>query len=195
MSQVEIQNIFNKVPTDNDLKDQLLSALGALSKEDEDFKQQLLTELDAAPNENRKKKEQRSFFSNLKMEGIVQVILSGTLIAVFVIFAYLTFAQINTKPEGIPMSDGHMEMYDPFTRAKDLLTLIIPTFTIVVSFWLGFSIQEKKVNEARTIADGQRVMREKADTMMAKIEGRMMTMTESDDITNLSNDIHTIMGG
>jgi hypothetical protein len=108
-------------------------------------------------------------------------------------YVYWTFYLIRIKPEGLTMDDGHMEMFDPFTRAKDLLTLIIPIFATIVSFWLGFSIQEGKVNQAEQMADKQREMREKADKMMAKIEGRMMTTPENDNIKNLSNDIHNIM--
>ena len=79
-----------------------------------------------------------------------------------------------------------MEMYDPFVRAKDLLTLLIPLFTTIVSFWLGFSIQEKKVNQERD-------KREKADEMMAKIKGRTMMTPDNDDVTSLRDHIHEIM--
>ena len=45
MLQADVQEIIKKVSTDNDLKKHLLSALGALSKDDEDFKKQLLNTL------------------------------------------------------------------------------------------------------------------------------------------------------
>jgi hypothetical protein len=193
MSQADIQDFFTKISTDEHIKKQLLNALGALSKEDQEFKDQLLNTLDTETDRTRKKKKLRSLFSNLKMEVVFQIILTAILIAVFVVFVYLTYIQINTRPEGILMSDGHMEMYDPFSRAKDLLILIIPVFTTVISFWLGYSVQERKVIEAKTSAEEHRLMLEKADQMMAKIEGRMMTTLENDDINNLSSDIHKIM--
>ena len=167
--------------------------LGTLTKEDAGFKQELLNILNEESKEDIKKKEPQSKFPNLKKEAVFQVVLTGILTVLFILFVYLTFTQLTTRPEEIPMSGGHMEMYDPFTRAKDILTLILPLFTTVLSFWLGFHIQEKKVDQAESTANNQREMREKADTMMAKIEGRMMTMPENDDIKNLSNDIHKIM--
>jgi hypothetical protein len=101
--------------------------------------------LDAGTGGDDKKKERWLLFSTVKKEAVFQVVLMGVLTVLFILFVYLAFEPINTKPEPISMGD-HMEMYDPLTRAKDLLTLIPQLFTTVLSFGLGFSIQEKKIN-------------------------------------------------
>jgi hypothetical protein len=119
------------------------------------------------------------------MERVLQLFLSGILLALFVGIAVLTFVRIDAPPIGVKMGD-RMEMYDPFIRAKDLLTLLIPLFTTIVSFWLGFSIQEKKVAQ-------ERGRREKADEMMAKIKGRTMIGPEKDDAQTLRDHIKEIM--
>ena len=140
-------------------------------------------------------KSLQSWFSNLKVDVIIQIVLTTILILVFIIAWYMTIDRLDAPPKGIMMPDDHMEMYDPYARAKDLLSIIIPLVTTVLSFWLGLAIQERKVSEARTIAEEQRLMREKSDQMMAKIEGRMMAIPENDDLKDLRADIQEIMGG
>src|SRR5438045_5617145 len=104
------------------------------------------------------------FFSNLKSESVFQVILTGILTVLFILLMYLTFGRIDVPPIPVEMGDGRIEMYDSFSRAKDLLTLILPLFTTVLSFWLVFSLQERKVNEATLIAVDRRAMAERDDT-------------------------------
>lgn len=187
MPQENVQGIVERVSTDNDFRQQLVGALGVISKEDNDFREQLLRALDAV---SKKDKEDTGWWApsaNLKASigSILQIFISGILVVLFVGIAVLTFLRIDAPPQGVPMGD-RMEMYDPFVRAKDLLTLLIPLFTTIVSFWLGFSIQEKKVNQ-------EREKREKADEMMAKIKGRTMMPSDNDDVTMLRDHIHEIM--
>jgi hypothetical protein len=186
-SEAEIQNTLEKVLADNDFRKQFLDAVNKLFREDKNFKNQLLSSLDA---------RSKSRLSNLKAGVLIQIILTGILIAVFLAYVYLTFAQINTRPMGIPMEDGHMEMFDPYSRAKDLLILIIPMFTTVISFWLGFSIQEKKVNQAKEDANNEREMHQNADEMRQKMEMKMAKVEQVTTImpeNEVSKHIHKIM--
>jgi hypothetical protein len=185
--EVQIQNTLDKVLTDNDFRKQFLHAVNELFQKDEHFKKELVSSLDSGS---------RLLYSNFKLDVLLQIILTGILIAVFLAYAYLTFVQINTRPVGIPMEDGHMEMFDPYGRAKDLLTLVIPMFTTVISFWLGFSIQEKKVNQAKQDANHERAMHEKADDMRQKMEmkvAKVKQVTTMMPENQVSKHIHKIM--
>ena len=189
-----IPEMLNDVLTNHDTQKQFLNALGELVKENEEFKLQILRALDEPAGEGAKSEGRLSaLFPNLNTVVVVQVIVSALLIAVFGALMFLTIALIQTQPKSIMMDDGRMEMFDPFVRASDLLTLIIPIFATVVSFWLGFSIQERKVNKADQMADEQREMREKADKMMAKVEGLTMMMQDNDETRLVRDQIHQIM--
>jgi hypothetical protein len=187
MSDENVHAILERVSNDDPFRQQFLNALRTKSKENDDLKHELLDALGAGSKTDKEKKEQQAQASNShgNLERILQLTLSGILVALFVVIAGLTLVRIDAAPKSVLMGD-RMEMYDPFVRAKDLLTLLIPLFTTIVSFWLGFSIQEKKVTQ-------ERVKREKADEMMAKIKGRTMMPSENDDVTMLRDHIHEIM--
>ena len=187
MSNENIHDILERVSKDNSFREQFLEALGIKSKEDDDLRQKLLDALSAVSKKDKENTERqaRSTNSHVNMERVLQLILSGILVALFVVIAGLTLLRIDAAPKSVLMGDK-MEMYDPYVRAKDLLTLLIPLFTTIVSFWLGFSIQEKKVSQ-------EREKREKADEMMAKIKGRTMMPSDNDDVAMLREHIQEIM--
>ena len=187
MSEENVHDILERVSTDKSFREQFVIALGAKLKDDDDLRQKLLDAPGTVPKKDKESTGLRARPTNLNvnMERILQLFLSGILVALFVGIAVLTLVRIDAAPQSVLMGDK-MEMYDPFVRAKDLLTLLIPLFTTIVSFWLGFSIQEKKVNQERD-------KREKADEMMAKIKGRTMMTPDNDDVTSLRDHIHEIM--
>jgi len=175
MTQENVSDIVERISVDKSFKEKLLKALGQKSSEDKNFRKELLITLDTGSQARSSLKANTEF--------ILQLLLSGILIVIFVVVAVLTFIRIDMAPQAFQMGDN-MQMYDPFVRAKDLLTLLIPLFTTTLSFWLGFSLQEKKVNQ-------ERGKREKADEMMAKIKGR--TMVEDDNPKMLREHINQIM--
>jgi hypothetical protein len=185
MSPEDIHTILEKVSTDNTFKTRLLMALAARAKEDPSLKQDLLKILEGSPQPGENKAGPGN--SRISPERILQLILSGILLAYFVIIAALTVSRIGMAPQGA-MLGGRMQMYDPFVRAKDLLTMFMPLFTTIMSFWLGFSIQEKKVTQERD-------KREQADEMMPKIKGRTMMPSDMDDVAMLQQHIREIMEG
>jgi hypothetical protein len=187
MSDENAHDILERVSKDNPFRKQFLNALRTKSKEDDDLKHEFLDALGAVSKTDKENTERQAqaTSSHGNLGRILQLTLSGILVALFVVIAGLTLVRIDAAPKSVLMGD-RIEMYDPFVRAKDLLTLLIPLFTTIVSFWLGFSIQEKKVNQ-------ERVKREKADEMMAKIKGRTMMPSENDDVTMLRDHIHEIM--
>jgi hypothetical protein len=188
MSDENVHEILERVSKDHHFRKQFLNTLTTKSKEDDDLKHELLDALGAGSKteeENTTAQQVQAAHSHGNLERTLQLALSGILVALFVVIAGLTLVRIDAAPKSVIMGD-RMEMYDPFVRAKDLLTLLIPLFTTIVSFWLGFSIQEKKVTQ-------ERVKREKADEMMAKIKGRTMMPSANDDVAMLRDHIHEIM--
>jgi ABC-type dipeptide/oligopeptide/nickel transport system permease component len=192
MTSDEAETFMNKVLSDQVLRTQFLSAVRTSSGHDGTLKQQLLSTLDGDWGFARLKRWWSVSFAQMKGVVVLQLLLSGLLTVVFVLILYLTFSRIDIQPAGIDMGGGRMEMFDPFIRAKDLLTLIIPIFTTVLSFWLGFSIQDTKVKQANETAETQRQMREESDEMMAKIKGRMMA-PEPEGTGTLREHIEQIM--
>jgi hypothetical protein len=93
MSQVEIQNIFKEVKTDNHLKQQLLNAIDTLLKEDQEFKKQLLLVLDG--NESKSERKIR-FLQLIPRDFIFPVlVLIITCVVAFVLIAW--GKEISTK--------------------------------------------------------------------------------------------------
>ena len=148
----------------------------------------------------------QQLLSSFRMVVVVQILISGILFVVFVAYAYLTFVLINTRPEPIDMPGGGTVMFDPYSRARDLLILVIPVFTTVVSFWLGLSIQEKRVTQAEAAANDQRIerdtMKQKMDIDHAemkekldKVEALTMRMPETVEAKELRTQIITILEG
>ncbi len=183
MSQSDVQGILKRVSADDSFKQQLLSDLGTLAQQNKSVKDQLVTIVNPESSKKKWRTWWRDFFSNLTTVGFFQITLTGILILLFVISMVLTFMQITTPPVGTMMPDKTVERWDPYTRAKDLLTLIIPIFATIVSFWLGFSIQENRVNRATQTAQDEREMRAQADKKMGMIEGYKMGMPDDGNVS------------
>lgn len=85
-------------------------------------------------------------------------ILSVLLALVFAYVVYETLQQLNQAP--VYLKDGTTVSYDPFVRAKDILTIILPLFTTIIAFWVGqrgAATAQKKANDAKDEANAAKV--------------------------------------
>jgi len=185
MSHENARNRMDSILSETDFRKQLVDTLSMKLKEDDVFRQKLFDALNLPSEKGKEIAGAQAKSKKVNIDCVLQLILTGILIALFVVIAALALTRIDDAPVGVKMGD-RMEMYDPFLRAKELLILLTPLFTTAFSFWLGFSIQEKKVSQ-------ERKKREIADEKMAKIKGRTMMPPDNDSVSMLHQHIQAIM--
>jgi len=125
MSEENVHDILERVSTDKSFREQFVIALGSKLKDDDDLRQKLLDAPSAVPKKDKESIGLRARFTNLNvnMERILQLFLSGILVALFVVIAVLTLVRIDAAPQSVLMGDK-MEMYDPFVRINSTYSII-----------------------------------------------------------------------
>jgi hypothetical protein len=98
-------------------------------------------------------------------------VLSIILLGLLLIVAIQTFNTSASVPSAITVGD-QVIIFDPFERSKDLLTLIFPLFSAVVTFWLGVAVEGRRADKNEAEADEARQDEQEArlDQIQAQAE-------------------------
>jgi hypothetical protein len=116
------------------------------------------------------KEKARPRWGPTSFREIVSACLTIVLILIFLGILFVTYTLLNTPPQAAQMGNTNtMAMYDPFARAKDLLTLLFPLFTAVISFYFGVMVEGKRADQSLMRADN-------AEKDMHEMEGKVMTI-------------------
>jgi hypothetical protein len=75
-------------------------------------------------------------------------VLSVVLVLAFLLSLVLLLTRIGSDPRGVTVG-GREETVDEFSRAKDVLSIVIPLFGAVVTFWLGVAVEARRADEHR----------------------------------------------
>jgi hypothetical protein len=82
-------------------------------------------------------------------------VMSIILLGLILIAAVQTFNTRTSVPSAITVGD-QIIIFDPFERSKDLLILIFPLFSAVVTFWLGVAVEGRRADKNEAQADEAR---------------------------------------
>lgn len=89
-------------------------------------------------------------------------LLSIILIIMLFVVANRVFQQIDSPPFTVAVGDSQ-QLVDPFDRAKDLLNILFPLVSAVITFWLGVAVEGKRAEANAETAKQERKGRHKAE--------------------------------
>lgn len=112
--------------------------------------------------------------------------LSVILVVLLIVAAGLTYRAIGATPVVYTVNGGQQSI-NPFDQAKDLLVILFPMFSAVVTFWLGVAVEGRRAEESKEAADREKAARETAEKdkqsiaadaaeALGKVEGWAMTL-------------------
>jgi hypothetical protein len=78
--------------------------------------------------------------------GPFRILLSTVFVAVIGLWAWAVYTKLGVAP--VVNSDGTIQ-YDEFTRAKDILALLLPLATAVAGYWFAREAKEEAQEEKR----------------------------------------------
>jgi hypothetical protein len=96
-------------------------------------------------------------------------VLSIILLGLILIVAVQTFITRTSVPSAITVGD-QVIIFDPFERSKELLILIFPLFSAVVTFWLGVAVEGRRADKNEAEADQAR--QDEQDARQDQIEAQ-----------------------
>jgi hypothetical protein len=155
MSREAVNEIIAKARTDRAFEQQLLddpaAALGPYAERLNTQEQEQLSSIRADPFtlaaliDERPDPWWRSFTpSSFKEVG--GSMLSLVLVLAFMILLIVALLRIGSDPRAVDVG-GSLQTVDEWSRAKDLLLVIVPLFGAVVTFWLGVAIEGRRADE------------------------------------------------
>jgi hypothetical protein len=73
-------------------------------------------------------------------------VLSLVLVLAFMTLLIVALVRIGSDPRAVDVG-GSSQTVDEYSRAKDLLLVIVPLFGAVVTFWLGVAVEGRRADE------------------------------------------------
>jgi hypothetical protein len=74
------------------------------------------------------------------------ILLSLVLVAAFLLVLVVALTRIGSDPRGVDVG-GSNHTVDEFSRAKDVLLVVVPLFGAVVTFWLGVAVEGRRADD------------------------------------------------
>lgn len=176
MSQEVVENIIRRAATDSAFRKKLSSEPNAALEE---YKDKLTdaerAALKAIKNEVMEgfaavlKKEERPWWQPASFKELGGALLSLFLIGLLLYAAWQTYGLINVTPQTYDVGDN-TQVVDTFSRAKDLLNILFPLLSAVVTFWLGVAVEGRRADDLSHTADQEREERLNAEAARADAE-------------------------
>lgn len=113
-------------------------------------------------------------------------VFSLILVALLLVSAIQAYRTVGTAPIVYTLNETQ-ESIIPFDQAKDLLVILFPIFSAVVTFWLGVAVESKRADQNKETAETEQAAREQAQEekqrtatdaaeTLGRVEGLIMTL-------------------
>lgn len=136
--------------------------------------------------------EEASWFKPTSFRETGASVLSIFLIALLLLAAWVTFAQINSPPIVVQVGDT-VQVVDPFERAQGLLNIFFPLFGAVVTFWLGVTVEGRRAD--RNEEEAEQAKEEKQQEVIKKEAAEQEAMTTREAALEVMNDVEQFLDG
>jgi hypothetical protein len=157
MSREAVTEIVAKARTDEAFRQALLtdpsSALGAYATRLSEDEREALTTARSDPfalaallaGAQAQDPWWRSFMPS-SFRDVGGALLSAVLVVAFLVALLVALNRIGTDPRGVSVG-GNNQTIDEFSRAKDVLLVVVPLFGAVLTFWLGVAVEGRRADD------------------------------------------------